>query len=313
MKKMLALGLCCLMVILLVGCQQTVTVLSEGDTASTIDSTPTSTTVLQDTAVTEAEKKTTVSASKRGTTMLTTLASKLTTAKITRKTKAPTTQKPTAAPTTGPTAAPKKTFSASEALNIVCIGDSITRNGYWKNNFQGTLDSKHTVNGFGVNGSTALFAGVDGGSRKPKAYVDQSEYQESLLSSPDVVVIMLGTNDSKAINWDYNTPEDFIRDYVEIVRSYQKLSTEPQVFIALPPTAFVQNAPSWQVNNENIENGIIPALYTVAQQTGARVIDTHTANKAYASEFTDGVHPATDAGRLPIARAVSNAIKAIIK
>ncbi len=45
---------------------------------------------------------------------------------------------------------------------VACVGDSITKNGYWENNLQKSLSAeRYEVKGFGVNGATALSAGID--------------------------------------------------------------------------------------------------------------------------------------------------------
>ena len=45
---------------------------------------------------------------------------------------------------------------------VACVGDSITKNGYWEDNLQKSLSAeRYEVAGFGVNGATALAAGID--------------------------------------------------------------------------------------------------------------------------------------------------------
>lgn len=191
---------------------------------------------------------------------------------------------------------------------VACVGDSITRNGYWENNLQNTLPAdRFEVQGFGVNGATALNAGIDNDTTEI-GYVLQSEYEDSLAYAPDIVVIMLGTNDSKPFNWEM--PENanaaqFRADLTALVNSYKALGSKTKVFLALPPTAFTEFA---QIQNDTIENEIIPAVREVAAATGVTVIDTHSANSDAVNEFIDGVHPSSDAGRELLAQAVSDAI-----
>ena len=199
----------------------------------------------------------------------------------------------------------KRTFDGT--VKVACVGDSITKNGYWENNLQGALSKKYTVEGFGVNGATALYFGMDNGDFK--AYVDQPEYKKSLSADSDIVVIMLGTNDSKLYNWagDMQNPGQFIIDTTDLVRAYQQSASAPTVFLALPPTVF---KPFAGITNEVIESGVIPALRQVAKDTGAVLIDTHTATKNAAEHFADGVHPSDAQGKKLIADAVAAAITA---
>ena len=201
--------------------------------------------------------------------------------------------------------AQKRTFDGT--VKVACVGDSITKNGYWENNLQGALPKKYTVEGFGVNGATALYFGMDNGDFK--AYVDQPEYKKSLSADADIVVIMLGTNDSKLYNWagDMQNPGQFIIDTTDLVRAYQQSASAPTVFLALPPTV---HQPYAGITNEVIESGVIPALRQVAKDTGAVLIDTHAATKDAAEHFADGVHPSDAQGKKLIADAVAAAITA---
>ena len=195
----------------------------------------------------------------------------------------------------------------AETVKVACVGDSITKNGYWENNLQGALSKSYVVEGFGVNGATALYFGMDNGNFK--AYVDQPEYRKSLSAGADIVVIMLGTNDSKGYNWvsDMDNPRQFIIDTTDLVRSYQQAASAPTVFLALPPTVF---KPFAGITNEVIEGSVIPALRQVAKDTGAVLIDTHAATKNAAEHFADGVHPSDAQGKKLIADAVAAAITA---
>ena len=205
----------------------------------------------------------------------------------------------------------QKTYATDRALKVACVGDSITALKYWDNNMRGELSAEnYTVSGFGVSGSTAGFKGVDyvdASTNAGKAYVDQSAYKDALAYNADIVVIMLGTNDSKKVNWPVYADE-FVANYVEIVRSFQNQKNAPKVFIGLPPTVY--STGSFQdISNSRIENFIIPALYEVAAQTGAVIVDTHTPTGGDSTLMSDGVHP-TDAGKQILCETFAAAIKA---
>lgn len=192
-------------------------------------------------------------------------------------------------------------------LRVVCVGDSITRGGYWQNNLDGNLDSTYEVIGLGVNGATGLAAGIDQGS--PLAYVDQSEYSVSLRYNPDAVVVMLGTNDTKGVNYNKiraDGGEQYKKDMIALIESYQALDAEPQIFLALPPTVY-RTWTSEGINDRALEELLLELLRQIAAHTGATVIDTHTATAGQAELFPDGVHPNSD-GKAVIARTVALAI-----
>lgn len=205
----------------------------------------------------------------------------------------------------------QKNYATDRVLKVACVGDSITAGGYWQNNLRGELSTdNYTVSGFGVSGSTAGFKGVDyvnATTNAGKAYVDQSAYTNALAYGADAVVIMLGTNDSKKVNWPVYADE-FVADYVQIVRSFQNSDSAPMVFIALPPTVY--STGSFQdISNSRIENFIIPALKEVAARTGAKLIDTHTPTGGNSALMTDGVHPG-DAGKQILCETIAAVIKA---
>lgn len=190
---------------------------------------------------------------------------------------------------------------------VAFVGDSITAGGYWKT-ASTYFGNAFEYDGFGVSGSTAYAAGLDGNPPKPLAYVDQPAYKKSLSYNPDVVVIMLGTNDSKSMNADRikeDGGEQYKADVTAMVEAYQALADHPQVFIALPPVSYRPEAGG--ISNVNIETLIIPLLESVAEATGAIVIDTHAASANASEAFPDGVHP-NDAGKTILIQAVTAAI-----
>ena len=84
-----------------------------------------------------------------------------------------------------------------------CVGNSITfgytipeREKYsYPSQLQLLLGPGYEVANFGVPRMTALFSG-------DYPYVNTEAYRKSLEFNPDIVLLKLGTNDSKAVNWD---------------------------------------------------------------------------------------------------------------
>ena len=82
------------------------------------------------------------------------------------------------------------------------------------------------------------------------AYWDQPTYQQAMTSKPDIVTIMLGTNDAKGCNWD-RTPDGvqgkgdlFKNDYKDMIEKFRALPTKPKIYVVLPPPLF----PPWPYN-----------------------------------------------------------------
>jgi len=190
---------------------------------------------------------------------------------------------------------------AADPVRVACVGDSITqgvgivhpeKDGY-PARLQEILGTGWSVQNFGVGGRTML--------RK----ADPFDHRPALASSPDVVIIALGTNDSKTPIWSGHKGE-FVADYVAMIKEFQALPSHPQVLACLPPPAFPGN---WGITEETILAEVIPAIKQAAQQAGIRVIDLHTPLLESKPWFPDTVHP-NEAGAQRIAELVAAAIKA---
>ena len=92
----------------------------------------------------------------------------------------------------------------SETIKIACVGDSITygagikdrKNMNYPVQLGKILGQKYEVKNFGNSGSTMLKKG-------DKPYWKQREYKAALEFNPNIVIIKLGTNDTKPQNWKH--------------------------------------------------------------------------------------------------------------
>ncbi|MBT3278816.1 MAG: prolyl oligopeptidase family serine peptidase [Phycisphaerales bacterium] len=190
------------------------------------------------------------------------------------------------------TAAPKATAPKAAApkapIRIACVGDSITVGvGVKKNRkakcypgqIQSTLGRAVVVGNFGVSARTMLKKG-DHPIWKEKAYTN------ALAFKPDVVTIMLGTNDSKPHNWKHKA--EFAADVKAMVAEFRALPSNPKIYLILPVPAFPG---SWGITDKVIKGEIIPILKQVAKETKCATIDLHTPMEDKKQFFPDKVHP----------------------
>ena len=191
------------------------------------------------------------------------------------------------------------TTSAAEPLRVACVGDSITQGvgtkepatGSYPAQLQKLLGPSYAVQNFGVGGRTML--------RK----ADPFDHHPALQSRPAIVIIALGTNDSKTGIWSAHKDE-FISDYVAMIKEFQALPSHPAIWACLPPPAFPGN---WSITETIIHDDVIPAIWKAAQLTGIQVIDLHTPLIPCGALFPDKVHPGEE-GAARIAATVAKAI-----
>ena len=174
-------------------------------------------------------------------------------------------------------------------IRVACIGDSITW-GFtllnpWRQSYPALLQEKlgpgYEVRNFGYHDAAARFDA-------DTPYVSKRAYRESLAWNPDIVLLMLGTNDTKSRNWD---PEIFRRDYRRIVESYRALPSAPRVILIAPIRVFpVGGIPILGVLPENMENGVRPAIRALAAEMELELVDLQDlfTDRRYCR---DGVHP----------------------
>jgi lysophospholipase L1-like esterase len=189
-------------------------------------------------------------------------------------------------------------------IKVACVGDSITAGAGIKDpkmkyptQLQGMLGDGYVVKNFGVSGRTMLKHG-DFPIWKEKAYHAAKDF------GPDVVIIKLGTNDTKPQNWKFK--DEFAADAKAMVQEFQNLPSKPKVYLCHPVPAFPGN---FGIRDEVIKNEVIPAVDQVAKETGAGVIDLYTALADHKDLFPDKVHP-NDAGATLMAQAIHKAIAA---
>ena len=208
----------------------------------------------------------------------------------------------------------------TDAIRVACIGNSITdghgidmapQHGY-PAQLQRMLGDGYWVKNFGVSGRTLLNKG-------DVPYMNETAWKDAVAFQPDIVVIKLGTNDSKPQNWQYGA--EFKQDLEQMLttlcpnlaqtskKKSKKKAVEPlhpRVLLCTPIPAFKS---SWNINDSIIVNGVIPAQQEIAKKYGLQVIDLHTlfANDEDKVQ-SDGIHP-NDKGVRRIAEIVAEAIK----
>ena len=187
-------------------------------------------------------------------------------------------------------------------IKVACIGNSITEGAGWGDKTYPAqvgvlLGSDYNVKNFGLSGRTMLKKG------------DYPYWNENLFAlakefNPDIIILMLGTNDSKPQNWKYK--EEFFKDYADMIKAFRKNDRNPKIYVCLPPPVFKDG---YGINNSIIHDQIIPMIDSIKNKYNTLLIDFNTAMINDSSYFVDGIHPNGE-GYGIMAKIVYNAIKA---
>lgn len=198
--------------------------------------------------------------------------------------------------------------AADDTVDIACIGDSITAgNGSEQIEVDGSmitpsypyrlqeqLGSGYTVSNFGIAGirildayDFAISTSTDG------QYKGTAQYYQSVNMQPDMVIIMLGTNDLNKFN-TVNTAESrqqLKTAYTDLVHSYLALESNPTVLLATVPEQRGRTYDASGINN--LVSGLIRE---VADTYGLPVIDIYAMTSAWTDAqlqeyFHDDLHP----------------------
>ena len=183
---------------------------------------------------------------------------------------------------------PVKPASYKAPVRVACIGDSITEGTgaadgqSYPSQLQAVLGDKWKVGNFGISGRTLLKKG-------DFPYWKENAYQDALKFEPDVVIIMLGTNDTKSQNWKFES--EFVADYTELVKSFQTLASKPRVYVCRPCP--VPEPGNFGINETNVKVEI-KRVDQLAKELKLGVIDMHAALADKPQLLPDRVHPNTE-------------------
>ena len=192
------------------------------------------------------------------------------------------------------------TSPREQALRVACIGNSITDGmgidmsevyGY-PAVLQRLLGKNYNVKNFGVSARALM-------SKGDLRYMKEQAWADAQAFLPNIVVIKLGTNDSKDYNWKHGA--DYGADLQKMVDTLRALPSKPQIYVCSPIPA----ARIWGISDSVIVNGEIPAIKRVVKKNKLAYIDLHTEFKPTEGLMQrDGIHP-TDKGAAQLAKIIA--------
>ena len=205
-------------------------------------------------------------------------------------------------------------------IKVACVGDSITYGhgiaNWEENNYPAVLqkllgDEYHVVN-FGSSGACV---NPDG----DQPYVNRDVYQESLDYDADILVFMLGTNDSKPENWV--DTDKFLNDYFSLLHTYSKEENVQKIYLCLCTESYYAEGldNTTGIAKYDIQPEIVDQIAACQAEsmplcdcgisTKVTVVDIHSLTEAHPEWFeADGIHPNAD-GAKAIAETIGEAIQ----
>lgn len=193
-----------------------------------------------------------------------------------------------------------------DAVRVACIGNSITFGAGIRNRSRDSypsvlarmLGDSYWVKNFGVSTRTMLNKG-------DHPYMNEPAYKNALAFNPNIVVIKLGTNDSKSFNWKYKA--DFMKDAQTMIDAFKGLPSQPKIYLCYPSKAYLTGD---GINDDIISKEIIPMIKKLAKKNDLSVIDLHTAMDGMPELFPDRIHP-NEKGAQVMAKAVYQSISTL--
>jgi lysophospholipase L1-like esterase len=181
-----------------------------------------------------------------------------------------------------------------EPVRVACVGDDITQGAglaspsrdSYPSQLAGMLGGGHWVRNFGVTECTMLKKG-------DYPFWNETAFENALAFQPGIVILSLGTNDSKPWNWEYG--EEFAADYAAMVDTFSRLPSHPLVAACHPPPAFGNAS---LVSDSVIAGRIIPMIDFARVMTGASLVDFNSQLRNRGGLFPDGIHPSIEGSRL---------------
>lgn len=188
-------------------------------------------------------------------------------------------------------------------IKVACVGNSITQGPGRENpesyplQLQEILGEDYEVKNFGVSGRTLLKKG-------DYPYWDEPQFEEVIGFQPDILIIKLGTNDSKSQNWQFK--DEFVQDYIDLISTFKKsMPKKGKVYICIPVPVFKTN---YGITEDILVNEMRPMLKQIAKKTKSKIINLYDPLLEHSDLLPDGIHPNTE-GLAIMASEVSKAVK----
>lgn len=210
---------------------------------------------------------------------------------------------------------PAKEQPHSDAPIIVALGDSITfgagviktrKSDCWEAKLEQLLGGAYQVLNYGISGATLQNEGdCPYWNMQEKALRGFPE--AALALNPEIILMMLGTNDSKPYNWNRERYEAQLDQRVKEIKANPAVK---RLILLCPPYACPADGSdvvAFDISGEIIRDDIAPMVKKCAEENGVECLDLYTLTEGHSEYFMDGVHPNSFGNRV-IAAAIQRHI-----
>jgi fibronectin type 3 domain-containing protein/lysophospholipase L1-like esterase len=208
------------------------------------------------------------------------------------------------------------TQSARAQTRVACVGDSITygvdltgagtaTGQTYPGILQSLLGAGYNVQNYGHVGASLMALPTGNPSYHP-VYTSTAEYTNSINFNPNIVIIMLGTNDASFApnagqTWNQSYQSLYISQYKQLIQNYQNCPAHPTVYVMA--CVRVTGSNQYGIDPTVVNTMINPADYTIATQASVPLIDAWTTSSPLGADYQDGVHPTA-----PLAQAIGQTV-----
>jgi len=206
--------------------------------------------------------------------------------------------------------APTPPQQSDEFILVGCLGDSITHQASTQTyhaypaHLQELLGDRYFVFNFG-----AAAACVQANSDKP--YAATQQFADMMDVELDIVLIMLGTNDTKLQNCGCDV---FCNQYKIMLDSIKQAQPQATIMLMMPPPVFIDNVDG--ISKELVNTFLPPAVAAVAFEYALappinifKIFGNHfDCTRNNCAWISDGIHPNT-IGNWRIAEAVAGILR----
>jgi lysophospholipase L1-like esterase len=186
-------------------------------------------------------------------------------------------------------------WAGGKEIKVACVGDSITE-GFgipdaqrkelsWPSVLQKILGDKYEVLNLGVCGNILV-------RDRNSSWNLSARAKELPKFKPDIIIMMLGTNDSQKKAWV--SEERFESDLRKYIAEFRKINRKVKIYICFPPPSFAGRQLKMSGDSYSsafYKKTIIPILQKVAKEEKIPTIDVFNQFKRHPEYFADGLHP----------------------